>query len=126
MFRRSPDGQGWFPWLASGLTRYSHTFVLPSLRNSTAQVLGSVKADAKTVRRLSALGIVEGEVWVTRQTSDIRKVGGLAARIYETMHTLGNGRQVLGTGLLTPQGRSQDPFCDVDLVWIWCHRYLAG
>ncbi|KAG2444265.1 hypothetical protein HXX76_001022 [Chlamydomonas incerta] len=39
------------------------------------QVLGAKKAaDTKAVRRLSALGMTEGEVWVTRQTGDIRKV----------------------------------------------------
>ncbi|GFR51203.1 hypothetical protein Agub_g13550, partial [Astrephomene gubernaculifera] len=39
------------------------------------QLLGEKKGnDAHTVRRLSALGMTEGKVWITRQTSDIHKV----------------------------------------------------
>ncbi|GLI60831.1 hypothetical protein VaNZ11_002944 [Volvox africanus] len=58
------------------------------------QVLGTTKADAKTVRRLSALGIQEGEVWITRQTSDIRKVFKFGAQInkgqFGTIHVVTN------------------------------------
>lgn len=43
-----------------------------------AQILGAEAAgrDPKAVRRLSALGLTDAnEVWITRQTSDIHKVG---------------------------------------------------
>ncbi|EFJ43603.1 hypothetical protein VOLCADRAFT_119030, partial [Volvox carteri f. nagariensis] len=58
------------------------------------QVLGSTKADAKTVRRLSALGMQDGEVWVTRQTSDIHKMFKFGAQLnkgqFGTIHVITN------------------------------------
>lgn len=78
------------------------------------QVLGAKKAaDTKAVRRLSALGLEDGEVWITRQTTDIRKVRGCpslsAANLGERRDGLARVRELemrprIATPAPPPQG----------------------
>ncbi len=113
-----------------------------------AQILGADAAgrDPKAVRRLSALGLTEGhEVWITRQTSDIHKVGvrqvlpGQRARalgkvvpgFYDVrVWVRGEERWECGPGLLQAFARAHDRGYAVErtirVVWIRGGSHKAG